>query len=204
MNLLEKLKTLASATVIMLIVSLSAQAATISVKLTGSNGAVVIDEIGVSDGVEYEVSIMDTNLTLTAFGVTNVVDSTYSAAQEKLNWSAIYLTKSEWDTGEVFSYLGEDVLTTALGSFDSLFGLTEDAVAWFWQTSNQTIDELGYNSGIAHTGFKLVHAVDFSEFAAFNGNNLASQSIDVPEPSALVTFALGLMGLGVRRFNKQA
>jgi hypothetical protein len=204
MNLLGKLNTLASATVIMLIVSLSAQAAPISVTLTGSNGAVVIDEIGIPDGVEYEVSIVDTNLTLTAFGVTNVVDSTYSTGHNKLNWSSNYLTKSEWDTGDVFSYLGENVSTTALGSFESLFGLTEDAVAWFWQTSNQTIDALGYNSGNAHTGFKLVNAADFSEFAAFNGNNLVSQSIEVPEPSVLITFALGLMGLGVRRFNKQA
>jgi hypothetical protein len=172
------------------------------VTLLGSNAKVSITEIQKSHGVDYEINVLDKALTVTAFGVTNIANDGYSTRDSDKFWGNEYLSESAWNAGFEFSYLNQKVLTSALGLFDDLFGLKEDHVAFFYLANNKSTD------GVDSTakGFSLFLAVPKSEFAAFSGKDLVSQSSvnDVPEPSTLAIFALGLMGLASRRFNKKS
>jgi hypothetical protein len=170
------------------------------VTLLGSNEKVSITEVQKGNRVDYEVTVLDEALTVTAFGVTNIAnDDLYTEDTDKF-WGNEYLSESAWNAGFQFYYLGSRVLTStsALGLFDDLFGLKEDHVAFFYLVNNRSTD------GIDSTakGFSLYSAVPKSQFAAFSGNNLVSQS--VPEPSTLAILALGLVRLGSRRFKKQS
>ncbi len=178
------------------------------VTLLGSNQKISITEIQKAHGVDYEVTLLDDALTVTAFGVTNIENDDYDTINENRFWESEYLSENAWNAGFEFTYLTNQVLTSALGLFDDLFGLEEDHVAFFYRTNSLTAikGEGALDFKNTASGFSLSLAVPLSEFAAFSGNNLVSQSSvnDVPEPSTLAIFALGLMGLASRRFNKKS
>jgi hypothetical protein len=178
------------------------------VTLLGSNAKISITEIQKAHGVDYEVTLLDDALTVTAFGVTNIENDDYDTINENRFWESEYLSENAWNAGFEFTYLTNQVLTSALGLFDDLFGLEEDHVAFFYRTNSLTAikGEGALDFKNTASGFSLSLAVPLSEFAAFSGNNLVSQSSvnDVPEPSTLAIFALGLMGLASRRFNKKS
>jgi hypothetical protein len=172
------------------------------VTLLGSNQKVSITEVQIGWGVEYEVNVLDESLTITAFGVTNIENGDYGTHNEVDSWSDRYLSENEWNEGFGFTYLGNQVSTNDLGVFEDLFGLTENHVAFFYKNELSNIGVVNFNN--PGYGFFLFSAMTASELAAFNGTNVVSQSVtnDVPEPSTLAVFALGLMGLVSRRFKK--
>lgn len=178
------------------------------VTLLGSNEKVSITEIQKGYGVDYEVTLLDEALTLTAFGVTNIENDGYETINQNRFWGSEYLSENTWNAGFEFTYLTNQVLTSALGLFDDLFGLEEDHVAFFYRTNSLTAIKgqgaLDFNN--TASGFSLSLAVPESEFAAFSGNTLVSQSSinDVPEPSTMAIFALGFIGLASRRFKKKS
>lgn len=178
------------------------------VTLLGSNEKVSITEIQKGYGVDYEVTLLDEALTLTAFGVTNIENDGYETINRNRFWGSEYLSENAWNAGFEFTYLTNQVLTSALGLFDDLFGLEEDHVAFFYRTNSLTATKgqgaLDFNN--TASGFSLSLAVPESEFAAFSGNTLVSQSSinDVPEPSTMAIFALGFIGLASRRFKKKS
>jgi hypothetical protein len=172
------------------------------VTLLGSNEKVSITEVQRGWGVEYEVNVLDEALTITAFGVTNIENGDYETANKVESWSDRYLSENEWNEGFGFTYLGNQVSTNDLGVFEDLFGLTENYVAFFFKKELADSGVVNFNN--AGNNFYLFSAEVASELAAFNGTNVVSQSVtnDVPEPSTLAVFALGLMGLVSRRFKK--
>jgi hypothetical protein len=172
------------------------------VTLLGSNEKVSITEVQKSWGVIYDVNVLDEALTITAFGVTNIDNAEYYTNNRVESWSDQYLSEIEWNEGFGFTYLGNQVSTNDLGVFEDLFGLTENHVAFFYKNELSNSGVVNFNNpGI---GFYLNLAGVFSELAAFNGTNVVSQSAtnDVPEPTTLAVFVLGLMGLVSRRFKK--
>jgi hypothetical protein len=171
------------------------------VTLLGSNEKVSITEVQRDWGVEYEVNVLDEALTITAFGVTNI-ENDYQTYNKVETWSDRYLSENEWNEGFGFTYLGNQVSTNDLGVFEDLFGLTENYVAFFFKKELADSGVVNFNN--AGNNFYLFSAEVASELAAFNGTNVVSQSVtnDVPEPSTLAVFALGLMGLVSRRFKK--
>jgi hypothetical protein len=172
------------------------------VTLLGSNEKVSITEVQRYDGVEYEVNVLDEALTITAFGVTNIDNVEYATGSHVESWSDQYLSENQWNEGFGFTYLGNQVSTNDLGVFEDLFGLTENHVAFFFKNEVANSGVVNFNN--AGSGFYLQFASTRSELAAFNGTNVVSQSAtnNVPEPSTLAVFALGLMGLVSRRFKK--
>mgnify|MGYP005988558707 CR=1 FL=1 len=95
------------------------------------------------------------------------------------------------------------------GIFVSLFG-------------SQTLSVQGWRDGVGLVSFSnliddtsfwpvngaLYKSIDTLRFVSSNGNqvifdNLQISRVDVPEPSTLAIFALGMMGLASRRFKKQ-
>ena len=180
-----------------------------SVTLLGSNNKVnIIERDNDPNGVTYDLDILDDSLSITAFGVTNRDEPDYYTATNRGSWDSVYISQTEWDSGLDITYKGISVITNELGSFAELYGLDDDAVAFFWANDTDvsreiTSTNIGTWGGIDNT-FWLAIASKFSQFAAFNGMNVVSQSVqsNVPEPSTLAIFALGIAGLCVRRFKK--
>jgi hypothetical protein len=172
--------------------------------LIGVNGRVIIEENQVGANLDYNIAVLDEQLSITSFGVTNQASEYTASAEGRDGWTGEFLTKEQWDDGFKFNSLGSSFTTANLARFESLFGLNEEAVAWFWINSTNSDTALTKRDGIITNVFKLYGAVAASEFVTFSGSELVSKSYNVPEPSILLILALGMMGLAVRRFNKQS
>jgi hypothetical protein len=172
--------------------------------LIGVNGKVLIEENQVGDNLDYNITILDELLSITSFGVTNRASDYFASADGRDGWMGKFLTKEQWDDGFQFDYLGSTPTTADLASFESLFGLDEEAVAWFWLSSENLDTALTKDDGTITDVFKLYEAKAFSQFVAFNGSTLVSQSVNVSEPSIIIILALGMTGLAVRRFKKKS
>ncbi|WP_198556473.1 hypothetical protein [Paraglaciecola sp. MB-3u-78] len=172
--------------------------------LIGVNGKVIIEENQVGAYLDYNITILDELLSITSFGVTNRASDYSASAEGRDGWMGEFLTKKEWNDGFKFDYLGSSPTTADLASFESLFGLDEEAVAWFWLSSENSDTALTKDDGTITNVFKLYDARAASQFVAFNGSTLVSQSVNVSEPSIIIILALGMTGLAIRRFKKKS
>jgi hypothetical protein len=171
--------------------------------LIGVNGKVIIEEKQVGASLDYNITILDELMSITSFGVTNRASEYFASAEGRDGWMGEFLTKEQWDDGFKFDYLGSSPTTADLANFESLFGLDEEAVAWFWLDSENLGTALTKDDGTITDVFKLYDATAASQFVAFNGSTLVSQSVNVSEPSIIIILALGMTGLAVRRFKKK-
>jgi hypothetical protein len=87
-------------------------------------------------------------------------------------------------------------------TIDSLWTTLGDVVS----VSSSAIRKVySFDGPVLATGFRIVvPTTGISRGVAIDEIELFGTAVSVPEPSALAIFALGLMGLGSRRFKKQS
>lgn len=147
----------------------------------------------------------DKNHQVEAFGVTNPLYQYAWTTRE--GWQAAVLSREEWNAGRLFqsrwcddfgciSYetgtggLAEETRSYILGSFESLFGLAENYVNFYW---NETGNQIGLTSNNSSDEFYF-SAPLASEYAAFGNNGLlVYRSYNVPEPGALALVGLAAL-----------
>ncbi|PCI62385.1 MAG: hypothetical protein COB35_04120 [Gammaproteobacteria bacterium] len=170
---------------------------TSNVLLNGVNNIVDITEVATLGGeIEYQLSILtaDQNFAIYAFGVSNSSTGTTWASTTRIGvWTASQFSAQSWDSGNnILQLWGGDIVTTALGSFSSLFG-NDLYVNFFWLIRSQPSgNAINANS----TGeFFQSQGLAASDFIALNASGSIidqSKTAAVPEPSTLIIFVLGL------------
>jgi len=82
---------------------------------------------------------------------------------------------------------------------------------WFNNNSGQRLDVRVFdlptnfsNETLASFSIKQIHNKDWALLSGLTFSSAAPISFDVPEPSTLAIFALGIIGFASRRFKKQA
>ena len=171
---------------------------TSNVLLNGVNNIVDITEVAtLGGGIEYQLSILtaDQNFAIYAFGVSNSSTGTTWASTTRIGvWTASQFSAQSWDSGNnILQLWGGDIVTTALGSFSSLFG-NDLYVNFFWLMPSKPSVNAINASGSTGEFFQLLGGLS-SDFVALNANGGIidqSRTAAVPEPSTLIIFVLGL------------
>ncbi len=156
----------------------------------GSSGALIYQELSQTIGAGYELDLVDGD----------------------------YLTNlSNWGGGLV--WMDFDPTTNIL--------LLDSQDEWDFQTFDAFINNIQFSAGEYITGISLLNNdlvspntvpllsftnnsihISYAGVFDFTGNSASFQittsSASVPEPSTLAIFALGMIGLASRRFNKQS
>ena len=119
-------------------------------------------------------------------------------------WGSEVIGRFDWDNGEMVTLQsGIEVALSDLGTFDSLFGPTDNTVAFYFLeegaglsqalTDGNDIDFANYDP-FAQGTFQREVPLLFSDFVALNNNGQLIDASRIPEPSSSLLCLLGMTG----------
>ncbi len=177
--------------------------------LTSNNPDVCVTETDTGSGGVYEITNNGAQR-IYGFAVSN--SDTLSAYTFQPNWIGMVLTKEDWDEpGRAMIFyespsVSRSLSMSSLGSFESLFGTTENKVNLYWNWLYGYPGTVPLENGQALGDFFWEFGEPASNMIAFglDGKIIASSILAVPEPEtyAMMLAGLGLVGFSARRkFN---
>jgi len=180
------------------------------IELRSTSGLITVTEVEHFLVLEYALTIApDSDLVVEAFAISTGAEATgdFGIFSSRQNWRGFQLSMDNWDenTGTSSEYA---FLAGLTGQYSTLFG-DDPFVNLFYlrpeadESFAITTESDGEFQFFQDFGLALSDFVAFNGAGAIVGQSIApSASAQVPEPSTLMVFALGIFGLVVRRFKK--
>lgn len=201
--------------------NLSAQATVLDGELfVSTNGQVSFYEVQFESDVYYYVDVISPTISLSAAAFSFVSDAPTvgGPGEEPLRprgggapsgfsnlegWGTYVFSENQWNAGPLIQIASQIVSTTSYGTFDELFGLTDNYVAIFTDHLNQgPLTEALDVDGIP-TDNDAPHFGRFSGLSSTEGlfidDNAQLIASTVPEPSTSLLLGLMALSLSYRR-----
>lgn len=170
--------------------------------------------IGTSTTIDFEADLQSSWTYNTNFVEGNVVITPSSNYQYIGDFDELSNNNNQWNTWGSDFLLGEAVghtiqFNTAVNAFGLDFGGNGNGTFNFQldngeQFSATSSGQFGEYNFIGVTSTSSFTSVTWSSSnSRIAADNIIYSTIDVPEPSTLAIFALGIMGLASRKFKKQ-